>query len=163
MDAIKLLKLQHREVESLFEEFANAGERANKRREQLCREISDALAVHAAIEEKIFYPATKDSRTEDMLREAVEEHLSAKRFIADLTTASADDEQFEAKMNVLKEQIEHHVEEEEKDLFPKVQKFLDSDRLQALGAEMEKMAEELKAADEPRMSVPGETDHAAPI
>ena len=163
MDAIKLLKLQHREVEALFEEFENAGERAHKKREELCREISDALAVHAAIEEKIFYPATKDARTEDMLREAVEEHLSAKRIIADLTAATDDDEQFEAKMNVLKEQIEHHVEEEEKELFPKAQKLLDSERLQALGDEMERMVEELTAGGEPRMSVPKETDHAAPI
>ena len=72
MDAIKLLKQQHREVKALFEEFEKAGEKANKKRVQLCRKISDALTVHTAIEEKVFYPAIKDSRTEAMLREAIE-------------------------------------------------------------------------------------------
>ncbi len=162
MDAIELLTKQHREVERLFERFEKASEGASKRKLKLCQEISDALAVHAAIEEKIFYPATKDARTEELLHEAVEEHLSAKRIIADLVERDEMDDQAEAKMSVLKEQIEHHVEEEEKVLFPKVKRLLDEDRLEELGREMERLAGELEQG-EPRMQVPDETGDAAPI
>jgi hemerythrin-like domain-containing protein len=162
MDAIKLLTQQHREVEDLFEKFEKAGENATKRKLDLCRRISDALAVHAAIEEKIFYPATKDARTEELLHEAVEEHLSAKRIIADLPELDDMDEQAEAKISVLKEQIEHHVEEEEKKLFPQAKKLLDEERLGELGREMEEMARELEQG-EPRLQVPNETGDAAPI
>jgi hemerythrin-like domain-containing protein len=162
MNAIKLLEQQHREVEKLFEQFEKASGKAKKTKLQLCRKISDALAVHATIEEKIFYPATKDARTEELLHEAVEEHLSAKRIIADLLELDEIDEQAEAKMSVLKEQIEHHVEEEEKELFPKVRKLLDSERLEELGDEMQTMADELEQG-EPRMRIPDETGDAAPI
>jgi hemerythrin-like domain-containing protein len=163
MDAIKLLTGQHREVEELFEQYEKAGERAKKSKTQLCAKIADALAIHAQIEERIFYPATKDARTEELLREAVEEHLSAKRLLADIIASDAGDEQLDAKMSVLKEQIEHHVEEEEKELFPKVKKLLDAERLDELGEEMEQLADELREQGEPRMQVPGETDHPAPI
>jgi hemerythrin superfamily protein len=163
MDAIKLLTQQHREVEKLFEQFEKLGDNAHKSKLQLCQKISDALAVHAAIEEKIFYPATKDSRTEELLHEAVEEHLSAKRIIADLLEHDAIDDEAEAKISVLKEQVEHHVEEEEKQLFPKVRKMLDAERLAELGEEMQEMAGELEAQGEPRMQVPNETGDAAPI
>jgi hemerythrin superfamily protein len=119
--------------------------------------------VHAAIEEKHFYPATKNARTEELLQEAVEEHLSAKRLIADMMEMSSDDPQFDAKLSVLEEQIEHHVEEEEKELFPKVRKMLAKEELEDLGIVMEDMAEELKASGAPRESVPAETGSAAPL
>jgi hemerythrin-like domain-containing protein len=163
MDAIKLLTQQHREVEELFAQFEEKGEGATAGRGRLCQKIADALAVHTAIEEQIFYPATKDARTEEMLREAVEEHLSAKRLIADLLETDPSDAQFSAKMKVLKEQIEHHVEEEEKELFPTVKKVLDRIHLEELGGEMERFADELRAEGEPRMAVPDETDRPAPI
>ena len=163
MDAIKYLKQQHREIEQLFEEFESAGERARKSRLQLCRRLSDLLAVHATIEEKIFYPATKSARTEELLLEAVEEHLSVKRIIADLVRLDEIDEEAEAKMSVLREQKQHHVEEEEKELFPKVRKLLDVRQLEQLGVEMERMANVLMVAGEPRMTVPRETEHAARI
>jgi hemerythrin-like domain-containing protein len=164
MDAIKFLTQQHREVEKLFEQFEKAGSGARKSKEQLCDRISDALAVHATIEEKIFYPATKAARTEELLHEAVEEHLSAKRIIADIVEGNVEgDEQIDAKMSVLKEQIEHHVEEEEKELFPKAKKLLGADRLEELGDELEEMARELMEQGEPRKDVPGQTDEPAPI
>jgi hemerythrin-like domain-containing protein len=163
MDAIRLLEGQHREVEKLFEQFENASDKAKKTKLQLCQKISDALAIHATIEEKIFYPATKDARTEELLHEAVEEHLSAKRILADLIELEEIDDQAEAKMSVLKEQIEHHVQEEEKDLFPQVRKLLDTERLEELGDEMQAMAEELREEGEPRMQIPNETGDAAPI
>jgi hemerythrin-like domain-containing protein len=163
MDAIKLLKQQHREVEQLFEQYEKAGDRAKATKKKLCEQISDALAAHATIEEQIFYPATKSARTEELLHEAVEEHLSAKRIIADLVEGDVDDDRMDAAMKVLKEQIEHHVEEEEKELFPKVSKLLDAGRLEELGEEMRDLHEELMGEGSPRLQVPGETDQPANI
>jgi hemerythrin-like domain-containing protein len=163
MDAIKLLTQQHREVEKLFEQYEKAGSGAKKKKQELCELISDKLAIHATIEEKIFYPATKAARTEELLQEAVEEHLSAKRIIADLVQGDADDGQIDAKMSVLKEQIEHHVKEEEKELFPQAKKLLGAERLEECGDEMVEMMEELESEGDARMQVPDETDHAAPI
>ena len=160
MNAIDLLKQQHREVEKLFKKIEKAGP---DEKEQLFDELADSLAVHAAIEEQHFYPATKDARTEELLQEAVEEHLSVKRIIADLLEMEPDDAQFDAKIKVLQEQVEHHVEEEEGELFPKVQKLHSKDELEDLGVLMEQTAEELKEQGAPRMEVPKETGSAAPL
>jgi hemerythrin superfamily protein len=163
MNAIDLLKKQHREVEELFEQFEGAGEKAERTKERLCREISDQLAVHAEIEEKLFYPEAKQENTEELLRESVEEHLAMKRILADLIEKGTDDDQFEARMKVLQEQVEHHVEEEEKELFPKVRKSCSKEELEDLGTRMEAMAEELKEEGEPSKGIPGQTDSPAPI
>jgi hemerythrin superfamily protein len=163
VNAIDLLEQQHREVEELFEEFEDAGEDALKTKERLCREISDALAMHAEIEEKLFYPESKQENTEDILRESVEEHLAVKRLLADLMETEAGDEQFDAKVKVLKEQVEHHVEEEEKELFPKVRKSCSKEELEDLGERMQTLAEELEAQGEPSKSIPGQTDSPAQI
>ena len=160
MNAIDLLKQQHREVEKLFKKIEKAGP---DEKEQLFDELADSLAVHAAIEEQHFYPATKDARTEELLQEAVEEHLSVKRIIADLLEMEPDDAQFDPKITVLQEQVEHHVEEEEGELFPKVQKLHSKGELEDLGVLMEQTAEELKEQGAPRMEVPKETGTAAPI
>jgi hemerythrin superfamily protein len=160
VNAIDLLKQQHREVEKLFKKMEKAGP---DEKEKLFDELADSLAVHAAIEEQHFYPATKDARTEELLQEAVEEHLSVKRIIADLLEMEPDDAQFDAKITVLQEQVEHHVEEEEKELFPKVQKLHSKDELEDLGVLMEQTAEELKEQGAPRMEVPKETGSAAPL
>ena len=101
--------------------------------------------------------------TEDLLREAVEEHLSVKRIIADAMELDPSDEQFEAKVTTLQEQVDHHVEEEEGDLFKKVKKAMDADELEALGTQMENLMAELMAEGEPRQNVPGETEEAAPV
>ena len=163
MNAIDLLKKQHREVEELFEEFENASEGAKKTRERLCEEISNQLAVHAEIEEKLFYPESKQPDTEDLLRESVEEHLAVKRLLRDLVEKGTDDENFEARMKVLKEQVEHHVDEEEKELFPKVRKSCSKEQLEDLGTRMETLADELIADGQPSSRVPGQSDEAAPI
>jgi hemerythrin superfamily protein len=160
VNAIDLLKQQHREVEKLFKKMEKAGP---DEKEKLFDELADSLAVHAAIEEQHFYPATKDARTEELLQEAVEEHLSVKRIIADLLEMEPDDAQFDAKITVLQEQVEHHVEEEEKELVPKVQKLHSKDELEDLGVLMEQTAEELKEQGAPRMEVPKETGSAAPL
>ena len=160
MNAIDLLEKQHREVEQLFKKFEKA--EGEEEKQSLFEEIGDKLAVHAGIEEKHFYPATKTARTEDELREAVEEHLSVKRIIADLLEMEPSNPQFEPKVLVLKEQVEHHVEEEEEELFPKVKKMLSRDELDDLGTVMEDLAQELEAGT-PRESVPAETGSAAPL
>jgi hemerythrin superfamily protein len=160
VNAIELLEQQHREVEKLFAKIEKA---KSDEKEELFDEIADSLAVHAAIEEQHFYPATKDARTEELLQEAVEEHLAVKRIIADLLEMTPDDAQFDAKIKVLKEQVEHHVEEEEEELFPKVKKLRSKDELEDLGILMEQTARELKEEGAPRMQVPAETGAAAPI
>ena len=160
MNAIDLLEQQHREALQLFKEIEKADA---DEKEELFDELADALAVHAAIEEQHFYPATKDARTEDLLREAVEEHLSVKRIIADMLEMEPDDPQFDAKCKVLQEQVEEHVEEERTELFPKVRKMHSKDELEDLGVLMEQTAEQLKKEGAPRMQVPKETGAAAPL
>jgi len=161
MSAIDMLESQHREVDELFEELESA-ETADEKR-QIFEMLADDLAVHAAIEERHFYPAVKAQRTEDILLESLEEHLTIKRTIADLLKLDADDETFDAKVTVLKELVEHHVEEEEKDLFPKVRKLLDAETLDALEQEMTATAEDLLTKGDPRNNVPAETRTAAPL
>jgi hemerythrin superfamily protein len=163
VNAIELLKTQHREVEELFEELEGAGENAKKTKERVFKQIADALAVHSEIEEKLFYPESKTDETEDMLREAVEEHLSVKRVIADLMESGPEDEQFVARCKVLKEQIEHHVEEEEGELFPKVQKASSKEELEDLGNRMEQMADQLEEEGDASASIPGQTDAPSQI
>lgn len=161
MNAIELLMQQHKEAKQLFKNLEKAEEAAEK--EELFDQLADALAVHASIEEQHFYPATKDARTEELLQEAVEEHLSVKRLIADMLEMEPDDPQFDAKCKVLQEQVEHHVEEEEGELFPKVRKMHSKAELEDLGVLMEQTAEELKKQGAPRMDVPKETGAAAPL
>jgi hemerythrin superfamily protein len=160
MNAIELLTFQHREVAELFETIENA--ESEQAKQEAFETLADSLAAHATIEEHQFYPAVKARRTEDILLESLEEHLGIKRVLVDLLKTSVDDETFPAKLKVLKEQVEHHVGEEEGDLFPKVKKVLDKDELEALGQEL--MAEyDALLEGHPREQVPSETDEAAPL
>ena len=112
-DAIALLKQDHRTVEELFAQFEKASGEGRKQKlaEQICLELS----VHAAIEEEIFYPACEGKVEEDLLKEAYVEHDGAKVLIAEIEAGDGQsDDYFDAKVKVLQEQIEHHVEEEEK-------------------------------------------------
>jgi len=160
MNAIEMLKKQHREVEKLFSKFEALGDSAVKSKQRVFNDIADALAMHAAIEEKHFYPAVKAKRTEDILLEALEEHLSLKRIIADLLKLEPSAETFDAKVKVLKEQVEHHVGEEEGDLFPKVTKILSASELSELQQQMQATMEVLERG-QPRDVVPRETGAAA--
>src|SRR5678810_1270409 len=111
-DAIALLKQDHRTVEDLFEKFQKAS--GDGRKQSLAEEICLELSVHTAIEEEIFYPACEGKVDEDMLKEAYVEHDGAKVLIAEIEAGGPDDDYYDAKVKVLQEQIEHHVEEEEK-------------------------------------------------
>jgi hemerythrin superfamily protein len=160
MDAIDLLKFQHRQVEGLLEELERANQTKTKR--LAFDELADSLAAHVLIEEHVFYPAIKAKRTEDILLESLEEHLAIKRVLADLLKTSFDDETFDPKLKVLKEQVTHHHDEEEVELFPKVKKLLTKDELVALGKKMYGAHERL-IAGHPARAVPAETDHAASL
>lgn len=163
MDAIELLKQQHREVEDLFEKFEKAKDGEDDALlMELVTQLADNLAAHTTIEEKLFYPSVYVGPTADKLQEAVEEHLSAKRVIADLLDMEPTDEQFKAKVKVLQELVEHHVEEEEKELFKQVKKLMTKDELAVMGEKLEAMFDEL-IQTEPRLNVPEETDEAAPL
>ena len=120
-DALTLLKEDHRAVEKLFKEFENA--KGDGRKEKLARQICFELTVHTTIEEEIFYPACKGKIDEDKLKEAYVEHDAAKLLIAEIEAGSGKtDDFFDAKVQVLGEQIDHHVKEEEDELFPEVRK-----------------------------------------
>jgi len=161
MNAVKMLKQQHQEVEKMFKEFENA--KSPGARRKIFERIADALAVHAAIEERHFYPAVKEEQTEDILLQSVEEHLEIKRAIADLLAMDADDEDFGDKVKALQEDVDHHVEEEQDELFPKVEKLFDAETLEAIGEDMRDTQAELISAGNPRDTVLSETDAAAPI
>ena len=161
MNAITLLKHQHREVEALFKQLHKA--KAGAPRRNIFERIADALAVHAAIEEKHFYLAVKEKTTEEILRESVEEHLAIKRVIADVLRTDVADETFAAKIKVLEDEITHHVEEEEESLFPRVERMFDDEALESLGDAMEDTQAELLEAGSPRESVFSETERAATI
>src|SRR5512140_520881 len=162
MNALELLKEQHEEVSKLFKKFEKLSAGSTAQRRELFVMIADRLSAHATIEEQYFYPSIKTDKTEDIVREAVEEHLGVKRIIADLLDMEPTDENFDAKMKVLQENVEHHVEEEETELFKLVKKILDEDQLLALGIQMKAEFDELMEA-EPRNEVPMQTDTAAPI
>ena len=151
--AIDLLMEQHREVEKLFSAFDKASGAEDK--EELFETIADKLAIHARIEEQYFYPAVTAKKTEDMVLEAFVEHTSIKRLLADLLETDADDPKFEAQMKVLKEQVEHHVEEEEDQLFPAAKKVLTREELVAVAQEMMALQTELEET-EPRYGIPEE-------
>jgi hypothetical protein len=146
MKATDLLKKQHREVESLFKQ-AKSAEPAERR--AIVDEISEKLRHHMEIEENIFYPAVRElgtKKSDEMVPEAYEEHHVVTLVLDELPDVDLEDERFEAKMTVLEELIEHHVEEEEKEMFKSAEK-LGKGRLEELGAEMESGVE-AGAADE---------------
>jgi hemerythrin superfamily protein len=112
-DAIALLKEDHRKVEELFEDFEKA--KGEGRKERLAQQICLELSVHTALEEEIFYPACQGVVEEDLIKESYVEHDAAKVLIAEIQSGQGEsDEFFDAKVKVLQEEIEHHVEEEEK-------------------------------------------------
>jgi hemerythrin superfamily protein len=160
MNALDLLRKQHREAEVLFAKLAKA---PADRKEAIFHQLADALAVHTVIEEKHFYPASVDGpEVEALLRASLEEHLGVKRLISDLLEIDVDDPTFDAKVNVLEEQVRHHVKEEENELFPRVQKLLDPTALDALGQTMAATAKALEGT-EPRNAVPSQTLSAPPL
>jgi hemerythrin superfamily protein len=143
-DAISLLKEDHGRVKALFERFEKA--RGEEQKSQLAETICMELTVHAQIEEEIFYPAAREAiDDEDLLDEAKVEHDSAKELIAQIQASSPEDELFDAKVKVLGEYVNHHVQEEERELFPEVRSSeLD---LAELGTRLRERKQELQARE----------------
>ncbi len=140
-DAIALLREDHARVEELFEKFEKT--RDDQKKSKIAQLICMELKIHAAIEEEIFYPATREvlPKQEDLVDEAVVEHASAKDLIAQIEAGDADAPLWEAKVNVLSEYIKHHVKEEQTEMFPKVRKTkLD---LKVLGEQLQQRKEQL--------------------
>ncbi len=161
MDAIKLIEKQHDEIDQLFEELKEAKSDEDKRK--LFAQVADSLAAHMAMEEEVFYPAVKARSIEPLLLEATEEHLAIRRVLNDLLDTQPSDPRFAAKLSVVREQHEHHAnEEEEKDLHPLVRKMFEKDELEELGQQMRAMFDR-RVASSPRRHLPEETDHAAAI
>lgn len=153
LDAIALLKADHRKVEDLFAEFQKAS--GDGRKEKIAHKICLELSVHATIEEEIFYPACEGKVEEDLLNEAYVEHDGAKVMIAEILGGEPDDDFYDAKIKVLSEEIEHHVKEEEKrleGLFAQARKAgLDMEALgQQLAARKAELTEEFEANGIPK-------------
>lgn len=161
MDAIDLLVNQHRAMEGLCEQLLKAKD--DDERLALFKRVGDELTTHIASEEDVFYPAVRAARTEDILLESLEEHLSLKRLLVDLMALKPSDQTFEPKFKVLSEQMEHHHKEEEEHLFPKVLRLLPPADRNALGEEMLDLQEQLAAQGQPRKELVNQTDEAAPL
>ncbi len=157
-DAIQMLQDQHREIERLFDEIETA--RGEIARQVAFDELADALTYHTTMEEGVFYPTVNVDDTHPWLLHAVEEHLSAKRLIADLLELGPDDESWQAKVEVLREQIMMHVREEEELLFPRVRDMMDEDQLEAMAAEMIAVAADVPV-ETPRAQLLEECEIAA--
>jgi hemerythrin superfamily protein len=143
MNAIQLLKNDHKKVEKIFADLEN---KADDRR-ALFPELDRRLTVHAEIEEKIFYPAAKAAEpTRDLVLESLEEHKQIKMVLADLEHTDMRTAEWDADLKVLKEDVMHHVGEEEDELFPKIQKLLSKEQLEELGTRMEELKMQLLAA-----------------
>ena len=147
MNAIDLLISDHRTVKKLLEELSETTSRGVKTRESLVEKIGVLLKAHTTIEEEIFYPAFKeagDKEAAKMYFEAIEEHRAAGELVLpDLLETDASGEQFSGRAKVLKELVEHHVQEEEREMFPQAKKLLDAEQLKALGEKMFQRKQEL--------------------
>jgi len=143
VDAITLLTEDHENVAQMFEQYEALGDRAHASKKKLATQICTELTKHATAEEEIFYPAVRAAGKdkEDLIDEATVEHASAKDLIAQILEMEPTEELFDAKVKVLGELIEHHVKEEEEEMFPKARKAgLD---LEALGAQIAERKEQI--------------------
>jgi hemerythrin superfamily protein len=145
-DVIGLLKADHKKVRALFKEAGELGDRAHTARANLFSEIAAALKLHTKAEETIFYPALKKkskagSDERDEVLEAYEEHAAAKALIGTIEQTDPKDETYKAKVQVLGEMIEHHVKEEEAEMFKQARSLLSEDELVELGEEIAAMKE----------------------
>ena len=139
MDAITLLKTDHKTVEKLFKQFEEAGARAYKAKKATVDQVIKELSVHAAIEEQVFYPSVRAEVPDivDEVLESLEEHHIVKWVLSELEDMESTDERFDAKATVLIELVRHHVEEEEAEMFPQVRAALGRKRLGEIGDLME--------------------------
>ena len=146
MNAFQLLKEDHQKVSGIFQQLEPTTERAEKTRTELFAKLHEELDIHARVEEAVFYPAIKQAaETREIVLEGFEEHHVIKMLLKELASMPVDTEQWTAKIKVLKENVEHHVEEEEGEMFQKARDVLSEDDINRLGAQMEQMKQQLKS------------------
>ena len=146
-NAIALLEDDHKKVKKLLEQGDDTTENAVKTRTELFEKIKTEMQIHEAIEEEIFYPALKEhSKAKEIVLEGYEEHHVVDQILGELGETSVEDERWGAKFSVMKENIEHHIEEEEDDMFKKARDVFSKDELAELGDRMEARKKELEAA-----------------
>ena len=147
MNAFQLLKEDHKKVSGIFAQLEETTERAEKTREELFTKLKQELDIHAHIEETIFYPAIKnEAETREITLEGFEEHKVVKRLLKELEANDVTSEQWTAKLKVLKENVEHHVEEEEGEMFKSAREVLTTEQIDELGARMEEEKKAQKAS-----------------
>jgi hemerythrin superfamily protein len=136
MDPIKLIKQDHLAVKTLFRDFGRAGKRAE--RQAIAEQIIEELSVHASVEEQLLYPLLRqnDERREPAVLDALEEHHAAKLILAELDKMDVDDERYDAKMHVVESTVTLHIEEEERELLPRLLRLLDRDQAEALAQDI---------------------------
>ena len=138
MDAIALLKRDHEKVKSVLNELEPTTERAVKTRQELFDKLQNELSIHEIIEEEIFYPALKQHpKAKDIVLEAYEEHGVVDTIMGEMAVLSVEDETWGAKCKVMIENIEHHIEEEEGEMFKQARDVFDRAELEELGLAME--------------------------
>jgi hemerythrin-like domain-containing protein len=149
INAITLLKEDHKTARGLLDKLEATTERAGESREKLLARIEQELKIHTTIEEEIFYPAYKAavSKREDtkLYHEALEEHHVVDNVMAEIKASDSGSEEFSAKAKVLKDLVEHHAEEEEKQMFPRARRAMETSELQELGAQMAERKKEMQA------------------
>ena len=147
MDAVTLLKDDHDTLKKILNDLDSTTERGVKTREELFTRVRRELEVHEAIEEEIFYPALKEHpKAKDLVLEAYEEHNVVDMVMAEIEDTPYDDETWGAKLTVMKENIEHHIEEEEGEMFPQARDVFERSELQELGERMKARKAELLQA-----------------
>ena len=145
MNAFQLLKEDHQKVSGLFQQLEPTTERAEKTRTELFAKLKEELDIHAKIEESVFYPAIKQAaETREIVLEGFEEHHVIKMLLKELEAVPVDTEQWTAKLKVLQENVEHHVEEEEGEMFQSARQVLSEDEINQLGTQMEELKLQLK-------------------
>ena len=147
MDVIKLLKQDHQKVKKILEELEETTERATTKRQQLFAEVQSELRLHELVEEEIVYPAFREqSKLKDIVLEGYEEHHVVDLIMDEIAGEPVTDETWAAKVKVMKENVEHHVEEEEDKMFPQARKLFAEEELEKLGEHVEqrKQQEQLK-------------------
>ena len=146
MDAVQLLKEDHDKVRKILEDLDSTTERGVKTREELFTKVKRELEVHESVEEEIFYPALKEHpKAKDLVLEAYEEHHVVDMVMAEIAGLPFDDETWGAKCTVMKENVEHHIEEEEGEMFKQARQVFSKEELGDLGARMQARKEELLA------------------
>ena len=146
---MQMLQRDHKIVKELFSQYEKLGEGDLDEKDRLWRQINEELTIHTEIEERLFYPAVRDVRTdeaEDLVNEAIEEHRVVKTLLEEMSNADVGDDVFDAKMKVLRDTVLHHAEEEEKEIFSEAKK-LPQDVLDSLVIEMETMKDDLEDKD----------------